>query len=318
MMSRTLFLLWLWLAITSTAQPNESEQAIQWLTKMTQAVQTLNYEGIFVYWHDHQLETIQIIHGIDEQGERQRLISLNGAEREILRDAKSTLCIMPDAESMIGNWHAGKLFPVLQNPAQLSQYYVLQLALTPERIADYPAQLLSLQPKDGYRYGYRFWLTQTQGFPLKMELRNERGEVLENTLFTHFEQYDAIPIEAWEVTLNNRPHLRHDRIPPASSEQPHFISRWQVSRLPPGFVLHSQRQYRTANTATEPGEHWVYTDGLAFVSLYIEPASASGLNGLSHRGTINAYGLRRASYQITAVGAVPEITVQYIAQSIHL
>ncbi|NIR62132.1 MAG: transcriptional regulator, partial [Gammaproteobacteria bacterium] len=50
-----------------------SERAGQWLARMAEAVDSLNYEGTFVYNHDDKLETMRIVHRVDPRGSRERL-----------------------------------------------------------------------------------------------------------------------------------------------------------------------------------------------------------------------------------------------------
>jgi len=95
-----------WLLVTLLAvsgQLQADETARQWLDDMSAALESLDYDGTFVYLHDNKLETMRVIHRVDEGGLRERLVSLTGSAREVIRDDKSVTCIMPDNKSvMIG------------------------------------------------------------------------------------------------------------------------------------------------------------------------------------------------------------------------
>ena len=39
--------------------------ARDWLERMMDAVQHLNYQGTFIYLHDNQLETMRIVHAVE-------------------------------------------------------------------------------------------------------------------------------------------------------------------------------------------------------------------------------------------------------------
>ena len=66
-------------------------------------------------------------------------------------------------------------------------------------------------------------------------------------------------------------------------------------------------------------EHWVYSDGLASVSVYIEEAhNEEKYGGVSHRGALNAYGTMVAGHYVTVVGEVPRETVEMIGQSVRI
>ena len=75
-------------------------------------------------------------------------------------------------------------------------------------------------------------------------------------------------------------------------------------------------------SADEPGvEHWVYSDGLASVSVYIEQSqggSQEGYRGMAHRGALNAYGTMVAGHYVTVVGEVPRQTVELIGKSVRI
>ena len=77
------------------------------------------------------------------------------------------------------------------------------------------------------------------------------------------------------------------------------------------------RQAKVAPDAGTGLRHLVYSDGLATVSLFIEPAVAASeeAEGLSQIGAANAYTTTVDGHMITAVGEVPERTVEILAQS---
>ena len=88
--------------------------ASQWLHDMSAALKTLDYDGVFVYQHDGKLDVMRIIHRVDDGGQRERLVSLTGSAREVLRDDRSVTCIMPDNRSvMIGPSRPPQPFPVV-------------------------------------------------------------------------------------------------------------------------------------------------------------------------------------------------------------
>ena len=78
---------WLLPALLAVAgQAFAGDSARQWLDNMSNALQSLNYDGTFVYLHDGKLESMRIVHQASEQGVQERLMSLTGSPREVLRD----------------------------------------------------------------------------------------------------------------------------------------------------------------------------------------------------------------------------------------
>ena len=67
------------------------------------AARSLNYIGTFVYQHGGQLEAMQIVHAMDEAGERERLMSLTGPKREVIRDNQIVTCILGDRQAVYVN-----------------------------------------------------------------------------------------------------------------------------------------------------------------------------------------------------------------------
>jgi sigma-E factor negative regulatory protein RseB len=63
----------------------------------------------------------------------------------------------------------------------------------------------------------------------------------------------------------------------------------------------------------------VFSDGLASVSVFVEPAEATDkkLSGLSRMGAAHAFTVISGDQQVTAVGEVPPATVERIARSLR-
>jgi sigma-E factor negative regulatory protein RseB len=102
------------LLLVATGHASAQDSARQWLDEMSSALQTLDYDGTFVYLHDGKLDAMRIIHQVSDGGQRERLVSLTGSAREVLRDDKAVTCIKPDNKSvMIGKSRPRPPFPVL-------------------------------------------------------------------------------------------------------------------------------------------------------------------------------------------------------------
>ena len=289
-----------------------------WLQRMVNAVHSLNYEGTFVYLHNNQLESMQITHNADQGDEKERLFSLNGVAREVIRDNASVTCIAPDVKSVsIGNRSNGYGFRAVfaADISQLSNYYDF-LMLGEARVADRPAMVIAIVPRDAFRYGYRIYIDKQHALPLKTDMLSLSGEALSQLMFTQLQVYpDRREIET--LTLDGKEHYRWELQKPIKGLQEKNGSRWSFDNLPEGFriSLYSQRK---GGKRGEGVDHFVLSDGLASLSVYIEQAADDDLRGASNIGTINAYGSVVAGFQVTAVGEVPATTVQRIAHSLSL
>ncbi|MGD2055826.1 MAG: sigma-E factor regulatory protein RseB domain-containing protein, partial [Gammaproteobacteria bacterium] len=165
--------------------PLYAQEARQWLDEMSGALQTLDYDGTFVYLHDGKLEAMRIIHQVDDEGEKERLISLTGSAREVVRDNETVTCIMSDSKSvMVGQSRPRQPFPVVPRDVDsLFAYYRIE-ALGADRIAGNMAQVIAITPRDAYRYGYRFWIDKDSKMLLKSDLNDANGRPIEQVMFT--------------------------------------------------------------------------------------------------------------------------------------
>jgi sigma-E factor negative regulatory protein RseB len=316
--STALFALILLLFTSATPADTADENVSVWLQRMVQAVHGLNYEGDFVYLHDNHLEAMRVVHTAKENGERERLISLNGSAREVVRDNASVTCITPDSKSVsVGERVFGKGFrAVLSMDAdELSDLYDFVMIGT-DRVANRPTRVIAIIPKDEYRYGYRIFLDEEHALPLKTDMLDSGGNAVSQVMFTNLRVSSDIEDRA-ETTLEGKELYRWVQQTPRPVRKQSQKSGWAFTKLPKGFQLsiHTRRSNSDEQT---PINHFVLSDGLATLSVYIEKSTGqTGLKGSSRMGSVNAYGNTLNDYQITAVGEVPEITVRQIADTIR-
>lgn len=315
-------LMLLLLALLPAVAFSADDDAIDWLERMIRSAHQLNYTGTFVYQQGGSLQSMKIIHAVSERGERERLVSLTGPSREVIRDRDRVTCYLPEDSSIVVEATAGtpRPFP-LKLPEELGgirQYYEIRLA-DEARIAGLSARKVVIEPRDNYRYGQNFWVATDTGLLLRAETVNEEGEVIEQLMYTSLEMHEAIPeseltpqfsANATVVQLEREPDT--SRLP-ASQQQ-----NWQVLELPPGFSQKLQRNHFLPHKLS-PVEHHVYSDGLASVSVFVEQRGDNeyALNGASAMGGVNAYGRILDEHAVTVVGEVPPITVEQIARSLQ-
>jgi len=293
------------------------DSARQWLDRMFRSLQSLDYDGTFVYYHDGKLEAMRILHQASAGGEKERLMSLTGSAREVLRDDKVVTCIMPDNKSvMVGQSRPRQPFPVVPEDLEsLSPFYQLQ-DVGEDRVAGLMAKVIDISPRDEYRYGYRFWIDMTNFMLLKYELSAVDGTAIEQVMFTGLRVGERIPTASLEPSLTGegyswyRQEVGGEDPADTEAQQP----GWSVKQLPAGFRM-TDYQRRRLHQGGEHAEHMVFSDGLATVSVYVEklPANSKAFTGLSNMGAMNAFGTVLDDYQITVVGEVPAATVQGMA-----
>ncbi|MES9993938.1 MAG: MucB/RseB C-terminal domain-containing protein [Candidatus Thiodiazotropha sp.] len=318
-LSQSFFTLCLSLMLFHSAVADEELSPKDWLERMMQAVQNLNYQGTFIYLHDNQLESMRIAHAVNGDRVRESLVSLNGAPREVIRDEESVTCVLPDSHevSVDRRTPSAKFLNILPNDLdQLDNHYSFQ-NLGKTRIANRQAQVVVIVPNDRLRYGYRFALDTESGLPLKSDLLNEHGELVEQTMFTELE------IGVAEISeLHHRESLFTYRLkshPDATNKIPLLNpNKWNFLGLPNGFKLSMQHQLIDQHNA-DPIDQYVFSDGLSSLSVFVEPETREeAFSGVSRLGAINAWGGQVHGYQVTAVGEVPAVTILGVVQGMQL
>jgi sigma-E factor negative regulatory protein RseB len=296
-----------------------AQDASSWIARMNSAVEELSYQGTFVHMQGATAETLLIVHLNDGEKVSERIMSLDGAGREIIRRGDEVRCILPDTETVLleDRRDVSPLVSALPSfNEELATNYNFNMHRRTMRIAERRTQIVSIMPRDDLRYGYRLWLDSETAMPLKSQLLDEQGNAVEQILFTRIEISDSIPQSALEPTINTEGFTLFRA--PALSPQLDGASRLVASGLPKGFSLSASMRGPMAGS-TYPVDHFVYTDGLATVSVFVEDPknSAEVATGLSRLGTANAYSWSVEGRQVTAVGEVPAQTVEAIARSLR-
>ncbi len=300
---------------------NNTHNAMEWLDRMISAQQKLNYHGTFVYFHDGNLESMKVIHASGVAGERERLIHLNGTAREVVRNNDIVTCIFPSDKLVVVDKRHGRrgFSPLLstKNIEAFEQNYRLQVNEKSDRVAGQAARLIEVEPKDAYRYGYRLWVND-HALLLRADLVDETKKLIEQIMFTDLTVVNEIPHDmlAPSMDLEGFVWYRQDQIVDMANN-PNAID-WKIGVMPKGFALKLYHQRKPEKAGENMLEHLVITDGLASISVFIEP-TPDGVKPETktfQMGALNVHTTFKGEYQVTVLGDVPSVTVQKIAQSV--
>lgn len=300
-----------------------ADDARDWLLRMEQAVESLSYEGTFVHMVGNSLETMHVIHRSVDGQVSERLFSRDQPGREILRQNDKVTCIFADQRTVLVEWrkgrHSGPLLGGLPHSSvDVERWYEFREAGAGRKLGR-AAKVIEVRPRDEHRYGHRLWLDELTAMPLKIQLLDHAGEAVEQIQFVSM----VVPAEISDARLQPAVEVEgftwyeRERLPAADAATAPDVS-WTLAEPPPGFELNESR-VRTLPGSDHPVEHLVYSDGVASVSVFVEPAEASNeeLSGLSRLGAAHAFTITRNGQQITAVGEVPPGTVERIARSLR-
>jgi sigma-E factor negative regulatory protein RseB len=152
--------------------------------------------------------------------------------------------------------------------------------------------------------------------PLKTQLCGASGEVIEQIVFSNIDLPERIPDSMFKplVDASNYRWLRADRQLAATNSTP---ALWEAMKLPPGFRM-ATRSAQAMPGSSEPVAHLVFTDGIASVSVFVEPQkpNTQPAEGPAHVGSSSAFSTVVDGHQVTAVGEVPPTTVEFIANQV--
>ena len=186
--------------------------------------------------------------------------------------------------------------------------------LDPERVAGRDTHQLLIQPRDDLRFGYRLFIDQLSSLPLRSVMFDDAQQIVSQTMFVDVLIGEAVtPIErdlsAMQVARadpSEKPSL--ERLAPTA---------WVFADLPPGFQLNVHRRRAMANAQGEL-EHFIFSDGLATVSVYVQPASGDGdWAGESRHGAAKAVGRSMGDHEVIAIGEVPPRTLHWFVEHIQ-
>lgn len=294
-----------------------AEEAAEWMTRVTQAARLLNYTGIVVYRQGPRIETFRLAHLNEGGQEWEKLLSLDGPAREMVRAANEVRLYLPDAKVVrVEPRSFRNVFPSL-SPEQiknLSQYYDFK-RIGGERIAGHTADIVVFEPKDGLRYGHKFWSDTGTNLLLKARLVNEKGEVVEEFSFTDVSvgaKIDKDMVKPSWATIPSDWTVKQG----GPGDVVINDTGWTVGKLPPGFAK-IMEGFRTLRGKPNPVAHIVFSDGLVAVSVFIEPITVTQTQfGLTQAGGLNVFSTRNDAFLITVLGEAPPATVRQIAQSV--
>lgn len=317
-------LAWLALALAAAAGALAQEPR-QWLERMNQALTARNYDGVFSHWQDGRVEMLRIVHRNQNGQVTERLASLDGSGREFIRTGTELTCYLPDKRTVLVETQSGGAGSLLASFPTFDEksagfYDIRELLRT--RINRRDTRVIAVTPRDEFRYGYRLWIDETTAMPLKTQLCDAHGRIIEQVVFASLTVANHIPDSAFrpEVATDGFQWLRNDPSPVAAGVT-NTSALWSALKLPPGFRM-TVRSAQVLPGASAPVAHLVFTDGLASVSVFVEsrsaqmPADQQSISGVASVGSASAFSTVIDGHKVTAVGEVPPATVRFIASSV--
>lgn len=289
-----------------------ADAALDWLNRAAAAAKQQNYSGVYVYHHGEHVEVLRVFHRSHAKGEMEKVEVMDGAPRQFLRINNDVYCHLPDGKHVRLERNAPRrFFPALlpAQPARLLDHYEAKLGGS-ERVAGRACQVVTLEPRDGYRYAFNLWLDRQTGLPLKSRIVNDHGGVVSMFVFSEIQIGKAPDVQLFRNDLAGK------QIQKASLDQRAELA-WNVTP-PPGFEQ-VQEAVRTLPGKPAPVTHLVFSDGLSVLSMFVEPVDPQlqRLQGLSAEGTIGVYAREVDGYTVTTLGEVPNTALIETGNSVQ-
>jgi len=291
------------------ADPLPAADAAAWLQRMADASRRLAYEGVFIFQHGNAaMQSLQVANRPAASGKDSRLTAMDGIQREVRCTRDISMNLMTEgghvrAERRLNNRHFPDLLPA--NAGALANWYAVRLG-EPSRVAGLDCQQVELAPRDAFRWGYVLCAEKDTALPLKAVMIDEAGRTLMHYTFA-------------EIRLGAMPRNSTAPMPdmPANA-RPVAGERVGVKSLPPGFTRITAVKRKLPNKTGEV-EHWVFSDGLTHISLFLEPAShpVEPMRGQSKLGMINMLTRQVGPLQATVLGDAPWPAVEAIAMNLE-
>lgn len=291
---------------------------IGWLSRMAVAAQKYSYSGVFVYQNGENSESSRVVHVVDANGERERLESLDGSPREVVRERGEVKCYLP-AQRMIllERERLHKSFPVSLpgSVGSISESYVVRKGEL-ARVAGQESQQIILEPRDRFRYGHLLWADVNSGLLLKSRMVDARQAVLEQFSFSQVQIGGVVDPAGLKsrLAVDSREWRVHDA---RGAEEVADIRGWQFRNPIPGFKRTAGMK-RALSADSGDVLHLVFSDGMAAMSVFIEPLSKEKVDtGLFSAGATNIYKRILGDRLITVVGEVPPQTLKRLGDGVE-
>lgn len=293
--------------------PAHADEAQDWLTRLGRAEQQQSFQGTFIYERNGSFSTHDIWHRVQNGQVRERLLQLDGSAQEVLRVDGRTQCVSGTLVAGLGgspNAAARAL-----DPQKLKAFYDLAV-IGKSRVAGRNAVIVSITPRDAYRYGFELHLDRETALPLKSLLLNDQGQLLERFQFTDLST--SVPDDR---ELQPSGECTPVSVTSAKASEVELPQDWRLDWLPPGFQLVNRSAHKDSHTKVIVSS-LMYDDGLARFSVFLEPLNGAAVTETrTQLGPTVAVSRRlntpEGEVMVTVVGEIPIGTAERIALSLR-
>ncbi len=295
----------------------------EWLSRMHQASLQRSYTGTLVVSSGSAMSASKIWHVCDGTQQMERVETLTGAPRTTIRRNSEVITFEPETRTaMVEKRESLGVFPdMLRTPASaIAQFYGAR-EVGYQRVAGHMADMVEIVPRDEWRFGYRIWSEKKSGLIVKLQTLGAQGEVLEQVAFSEL-QLDA-PVSMDKLARLMKDTRGYEVIKPALRKTTPQAEGWQLKESIPGFTAMSCHTREVPGGPLPAGQapmQWVFSDGLASVSLFVEPFDPQRHGNEEQQvamGATHSVSRRVGDHWVTALGEVPPATLKRFADALE-
>lgn len=306
--------------VLAQTQATSGRSVNEWLTRMHEASRQRAYIGTLVVSAGSAMSSSRIWHVCDGTQQMELVETLTGAPRTTVRHNNEVVTFVPESKTAwVEKRESLGLFPgLLRTPSnQIPEFYGVRESAA-ERVAGHLADVVEITPKDELRFGYRIWSEKKTGLVVKMQTLGEQGAVLEQLAFTELQLDAPVRMDKLKRLMNDTKGYELHR--PVLRKTTPEAEGWRLKESVPGFLPMSCHTRETEDvTLGGAPMQWVFSDGLASVSLFVEPYDAArhlqekaAVMGATHSVT-----RRLGAHWLTAMGEVPLATLRRFALALE-
>lgn len=306
----------------SPATAAESRSIDDWLTRMHEASKSRAYIGTFVVSSGDAMSSARIWHVCEGSQQMERVETLTGPPRSIFRHNDQVVTFLPDQKVVRREKRESLgLFPgVLQSTdRRIADFYKVRLEGA-ERVAGVDADIVLLVPKDKLRFGYRIWTEQKNGLVVKLQTLDTEGQVLEQAAFSELQLDAPVRMDKLLQMMGKADGYRVEK--PVLVKTTAGAEGWGLKTPVPGFKpvsCYKRPATPASGLAGQEPMQWIFSDGLASVSIFVEPFDRQrhGKPSSLSMGATQATTRQLDAFWVTVMGEVPLATLQLFANGVE-
>lgn len=296
-----------------------------WLMRMHQSSVNRSYAGTFVVSAGSNMSSAKIWHVCEGKQQVERVETLTGAPRSIFRHNDQVVTFMPDHKVARSEKRESLgLFPEMFRSAdtRIADFYKLRKEGV-ERVAGVDADIVTLIPKDALRFGYRVWTERANGLIVKLQTLDSEGKLVEQAAFSELQLDAPVKMDKLIQMMTKVEGYRVEK--PVLVKTNANAEGWALKIPVPGFNAVSCYKRLASETATQTAPatgkgplQWIFSDGLASVSIFVEPFDRQRHireSSLS-LGATQTLTKQIDAHWITLVGEVPTATLALFASGL--